>query len=253
MRGIERKTAIMEQLRQKERVDVTELAALFNVSTMTIRRDLAKLAKDGLVIQEYGGATLKRTGLFEYPIPMKQTVYRNEKYRIAKQCEHYIQEGDSIFLDAGTTVAELAKLLAERPKRITVMSHSLLVANILATVPEIELILCPGHFRIKSIACMGQLTDNFLASFHIDKLFLGVEGVASNFGLSVPHIADGATKQTLLRRSDWIACMADSSKFGHNFYYKICDLSQVDILVTDTNISEYAICPYEEKTKIIRV
>lgn len=251
MRGIERKLAIMKQIQAEGQASIAELSDQYQVSTMTIRRDLMKLAEEGLVTLEYGGAVLNTGAMFEYNMPMKECEYRQEKIRIAKACAAYIKEGDSIFLDAGTTVCELAKVLVNR-KNITVMTHSLLVANIFAA-SDIDLIMCPGKFRAKSMAYMGQLTDQFLTSFHIDKLFLAVEGVEAETGVSVPNIQDGVTKQNLMKCSKWIACMADSSKFGKTFHYNICEMSQIDLLVTDTGIDDEKVKRYEQNVKVIRV
>lgn len=251
MRGIERRLAIIKQLQAEGRADVTELADRYDVSTMTIRRDLTKLQEDGLVTVEYGGVILNNGSMLEYNTAMKECIRQDEKVRIAKACESYIKDGDSIFMDAGTTVNELAKLLVNR-KKLTVMTHSLLVANTLAS-SDLTVIMCPGIFRLTSMAYMGQLTDQFLSSFHIDKLFLGVEGVDLEQGVSVPDIRDGITKQNLIRRADWTVCMTDSSKFGKSYYYNISELSQLDLVVTDTGLSETEAERYRKRVSLIQV
>lgn len=251
MRGTERRLSIMKQMQEQGHMEVADLAELYGVSAMTIRRDLAKLEEEGLVIQEYGGAVLNTGSMFEYNMNMKQCEYQEEKIRIAKACAAYIKEGDTIFLDAGTTVCELARVLTSF-KNIIVMTHSLLAANILAGA-DVEVIMCPGRFRAKSMAYMGQLTDQFLTSFRIDKLFLGVEGVSLATGLSVPNVTDGVTKQNLIQRSKWVACMVDSSKLEKSFFYNICDISKIDLLVTDSGISEKYKEQYEKNKQILIV
>lgn len=250
MRGIERKLSIMKQIQAEGQASIAELSDQYQVSSMTIRRDLLKLAEEGLVTLEYGGAVLNTGAMFEYNMPMKECEYRDEKVRIARECASYIKEGDSIFLDAGTTVCELAKAIVNK-KNITIMTHSLLVANIFAGL-DVNLIMCPGKFRSKSMAYMGQLTDQFLSNFHVDKLFLAVEGVDAE-GVSVPNIQDGVTKQNLIKCSKWVACMADSSKFEKSFYYKICDMSQLDLLITDKGLTDDKMKNFEAEVKIIRV
>ena len=94
----------------------------------------------------------------------------SEKQRIAAKCMEYINEGDSVFLDAGTTPNELAALLRGK-RNISVLTHSLLVANTTATMRNIKLIMCPGEFRENSMAFLGPLTDDFIQHFQIDTLF----------------------------------------------------------------------------------
>lgn len=233
MRGTERRLAILQVIRENGHADSSALAEQFGVSTMTVRRDLAKLEEEGLVITEYGGAVLKEGTLYEHDMYMKQLEMQAEKERIAKHCAAYVREGDAIFLDSGTTILALAQMLVHRTD-ITVMTHSLLVGNAFTT-SNTELIMCPGAYRPKSMAYMGQLTSDFVARFHFDRLFQAVEGVDAQ-GVSVPDVADGATKTSLVRASDWVCCMADSSKINRakRFHCGICEWDKIDVLVTDS-------------------
>lgn len=249
MRGIERKLSIIKDIQEQGQADINELAAKYKVSTMTIRRDLSKLSEEGLVTLEYGGAVLNSGALVEYNMHMKEAEFLEEKQRIARECASYIKEGDSIFLDAGTTVCEVAKCIANR-KNITVMTHSLLVANILSG-SDLDVIMCPGQFRKKSMAYMGQFTDDFIDAFQIDKLFLGIEGIDPERGLSVPNVEDGITKRHLIKQARWVACLADHSKFNQMYYYKICDLKDVNVLFTDCGLQDNMKSRYEDKIQLI--
>lgn len=249
MRGIERKLSIIKDVQEHGQADINELAEKYGVSTMTIRRDLTKLSEEGLVTLEYGGAVLNKGAFVEYSMHMKEAEFLEEKQRIAKECASYIKEGDAVFLDAGTTVCEIAKCIANY-KNITVMTHSLLVANILSG-SDLNLIMCPGQFRKKSMAYMGQFTDDFIDMFQIDKLFLGVEGVDFKQGLSVPNIEDGITKRHLIKHAKWTVCLADHSKFDQACYHKICDLKEIDQLVTDNGLQNDIKKRYENKIKLI--
>ncbi|MFV0479409.1 MAG: DeoR/GlpR family DNA-binding transcription regulator [Anaerorhabdus sp.] len=230
-----RKQIIMKELYEKKSVSVTNLSRDLDVSTMTIRRDLKNLEKEGLVRVEHGGATLNGEALFEFGMNIKQNENNIEKQRIAEKCLEYINDGDIIFLDAGTTVLEIAKLLVNG-RKITVVTNSLLVANILAAGGNQNFIMCPGKFRETSMAFMGQLTDAFIANFKIDKMFLGVEGVSMSFGVSVPDIDDGTTKQCISKTAKKVICVADSEKFGKNWFYCIQPLSEIDVIITDDRI-----------------
>lgn len=236
MRGTERRLAIINEIQKNGSGDINQLAVTFNVSTMTIRRDLAKLEQDGLIRIEYGGAILNDGAMFEYDMSMKLLDHKQEKERIARSCLDIIRDGDSIYLDSGTTVLEISKLLS-RKKNIKIMTHSLLVANALAST-DVNLIMAPGQFRNTSMAYMGQLTDSFIRSFKFDKYFLSAEGIEWNKGVSVPDIVDGVTKKTIIEQSDFVVGVMDSSKFNKSFRYKICDISKIDMVITDQGLSD---------------
>ncbi|MBR2545608.1 MAG: DeoR/GlpR transcriptional regulator [Erysipelotrichaceae bacterium] len=235
MNTIARRQRILQELQEKGNVSIVDMAETIGVSSMTIRRDLKKLSAEGLVTLEYGGAALNSGSLFEYNMAMKEREHSSEKVRIARKCLEYINEGDSIYIDSGTTPAELAKLIGNK-RNIVVLSHSLLVANILSKYPNVKFIMCPGVFRERSMAYMGQMTDEFVSRFKIDKFFLSIEGIDVDSGVSVPDYTDGETKRNILLNSDVIIVMVDSSKFGKKFFYNIANVQSLDAVVTDENV-----------------
>ncbi len=232
MNAIARRQYIIQKLQLESYVDTNQLASELSVSSMTIRRDLNTLSDDGLISLQHGGAVLNNGSLFEFNMAMKNTEHMTEKMTIAKKCMDYIHEGDSIFLDAGTTVSCLALLLKET-KKIIVMTHSLLVMKQLSDCKNLRVIMCPGEYRFDSQAFMGALTDNFISQFKIDTLFLGTEGIDLKHGLSVPHITDGTTKRAMIQVSEKVICMADSSKLDTSYYYSISSLSNINLIITD--------------------
>ncbi len=245
MNAIGRRQFIIQKLQVESYVDTNQLAAELDVSTMTIRRDLNALADDGLITQQHGGAVLNNGSLFEFNMAMKNQKRMPEKMAIAKRCLDYIQEGDSIYLDAGTTVSCLPPLLKGK-KNILIMTHSLIAMNQLSDCKNLRIIMCPGEYRFDSQAFMGVLTDEFISHFKIDTLFLGVEGIDLKYGFSVPSISDGATKRTLMQTAKQVICMADSTKFDTSYYYSIAPLSGADFIVTDREIDPGTRKRYEE-------
>lgn len=237
MNSIARKQAVMRELQETGSANIIELAEKLNVSTMTIRRDLMKFAEEGLVTIEHGGAVLNGGSLFEHSMVMKQSEYTEEKQKIARACAEYIRDGQSVYLDSGTSCAEIARLLANR-RHITVITHSLLVANALSASESVNLIMCPGVYREKSMAFMGQMTDEFIKRFRIDILFLGVEGVDPQTGVSVQDINDGYTKKALTEHAVKVICAADSSKYGKQLFCEIAKPDAIDVFITDGNLSE---------------
>ena len=235
MNAIERKRYILDELQRNGSVVITDLAERIQVSSMTIRRDLNAMAEDGMVTLEHGGAVLNSGSLFECSISFKNEINVSEKQRIAAKCMEYINEGDSVFLDAGTTPNELAALLRGK-RNISVLTHSLLVANTTATMRNIKLIMCPGEFRENSMAFLGPLTDDFIQHFQIDTLFLSLEGIDLTDGLSVVDVQDGHTKKVLVEKAKRVICMAAHSKFNKSFFYKIAPITDVDLVITDDGL-----------------
>ena len=245
MNAIGRRQFIIQKLQIENYVDTNQLASELNVSSMTIRRDLNTLADDGLITLQHGGAVLNNGSLFEFNMTMKNQKRMAEKMAIAKKCMDYIQDGDSIYLDAGTTVSCLALLLKEK-KNILVMTHSLIAMNQLSDCKNLHIIMCPGEYRFDSQAFMGPLTDEFISHFKIDTLFLGVEGIDLKYGFSVPNLSDGATKRALVRTAKKVICMADSTKLDTSYYYSIAPLSSADLIVTDHEADPEIVKRYKE-------
>lgn len=246
MNNISRKRYILKKLQSDGSVSIMEFAEALNVSSMTIRRDLNMLAKNGLVTLEHGGAVLNSGSLFECNMALKQETNAEEKMRIAQKCLDYIAAGDSIYLDAGTTVSEIAGLLSSK-NNIIILTHSLLAANKTANLRNAKVIMCPGEFRPDSMAFMGPLTDEFISRFKIDTLFLGVEGIDLTDGISVPDILDGVTKKTLISNAKHVICVADSSKFNNTYFYHIAPLSEIDLIITDSGLDKDVLNQYLQK------
>lgn len=251
MRGTERRLAILQIMRESGHADSSDLAERFGVSTMTIRRDLLKLQDEGLVTTEYGGAVLNEGTLYEHDMYTKQLERQAQKVRIAQRCAEFVHEGDAIFLDAGSTVLELARILARRTD-ISVMTHSLLVANAFAS-SQADITVCPGKYRPMSMAYMGQLTSDFVRDFRFDKVFLSVEGLDLELGASVPDVTDGFTKRAFISSSERVCCMADSSKFDARYHCSICGWDRINLLVTDNELEDEKLRRYSEVVSLVTV
>lgn len=237
MKIVERRKVILGFLQEHESMEINDIAKRLNVSSMTIRRDLKELTENGSVSIKQGVVVLNEGSLREYDMILKHDINVGQKRAIAKQCLDHINEGDSIFLDAGTTVKELAHLL-DRRRNINVLTHSLLAANAIAGARGLRTIMCPGEYREMSMAFMGPLTDDFIKGFQIDTLFLSVEGVSLENGVSVIDVLDGHSKRALIDQAKHVILMADSSKFGKSYFYKIAALSEIDRIVTDGNLDD---------------
>lgn len=254
MKIVERRRVILDELRENGKADINDLAESLGVSSMTVRRDLKKLADNGTVTISQGVAVLNDGALQEYAMEFKHRCNSEEKRRIAKKAFELVNEGESVFLDSGTTVKELA-LLMSRMRNINVMTHSLLAANSICHLKEnSRVIMCPGEFREMSQAYMGPLTDDFIQGFQIDLLFLSAEGVSLDGGITVIDVLDGHTKRTLIRQARRTVCMLDSSKFEKSYFYHIAPLESIDMMITDTGLDDEVFEEYlQAGVNVIRV
>ncbi|MEX8986235.1 DNA-binding transcriptional repressor, partial [Salmonella enterica] len=172
MKPRQRQAAILEHLQKQGKCSVEELAQYFDTTGTTIRKDLVILENAGTVIRTYGGVVLNKEES-DPPIDHKTLINTHKKALIAAAAVKYIHDGDSIILDAGSTVLQMVPLLS-RFSNITVMTNSLHIVNALSELDNEQTILMPGGtFRKKSASFHGQLAENAFEQFSFDKLFMG--------------------------------------------------------------------------------
>ncbi|MBR2438645.1 MAG: DeoR/GlpR transcriptional regulator [Lentisphaeria bacterium] len=221
-----------------------------NVSEATVRRDLENLEQQGLLRRVHGGAELVKNPKTEPVFAEKTGLRADEKARIAHLAEQCINDGDTIFLDGGSTVLELARLLSDK-KGLTIVTNSLMAASELMET-ECRLIIVGGEFRPLSRTLVGPLTGNTLKSLHIDKAFLGTMGLTLEQGLTTTDVNEAYTKHLAAEVSDEVYVLADSSKIGTNQFVTCDPVSAIDYLITDAGISQDMIKQLKkEKVEVI--
>jgi DeoR family transcriptional regulator of aga operon len=233
----ERRERIIQQLRSNGSVQVNELAAHYQVSTVTIRNDLAFLEKQGVAVRAYGGALLCESGqtVPERTIADKSVINRSVKQRIGALAATLVQPGCRLILDSGTTTLEVARHLREH-KDILVMTNGMNVANALLEVEGVELLMTGGHLRRKSHSFYGAQAEQSLQNYHFDLLFLGVDGIDLERGVSTHHEDEARLNRSMCQVAEQIIVVTDSSKFGRRSLHKIIDTLRIDILITDDGI-----------------
>ncbi|WP_312952217.1 DNA-binding transcriptional repressor [Superficieibacter sp.] len=245
MKPRQRQAAILEHLQKQGKCSVEELAQHFDTTGTTIRKDLVMLENAGTVIRTYGGVVLNKDEA-DPPIDHKTLINTHKKAQIANTAVQFIHDGDSIILDAGSTVLQMVPLLS-RFNNITVMTNSLHIVNALSELDNEQTILMPGGtFRKKSASFHGQLAENAFQHFSFDKLFMGTDGIDLNAGVttfnevfSVSNAMCAAAREVIL--------MADSSKFGRKSPNIVCGLERVNKLITDSGITPEFRQALEEK------
>lgn len=231
----ERHQQILETARRDGRVDVAGLAARLDVTPETVRRDLTVLERHGLVRRVHGGAIpVERLG-FEPAVADRESVLTAEKERIAKAALDELPDGGSIILDAGTTTVRLAHLLPN-DRELTVVTHSLPVAMVLAARPGITLLLVGGIIRGRTLAAVGTWAERALADVRADVTFLGTNGLTVEDGLTTPDLAEAAVKKALVAAGRRTVVLTDHSKVGRSDLAVVCSLADVDTIVTDSGL-----------------
>ncbi|MGC8633176.1 MAG: DeoR/GlpR family DNA-binding transcription regulator [Candidatus Limnocylindrales bacterium] len=228
MMTAERRRQILEVLSTDSRAEVPALAARFGVSESTIRRDLQVLAQDGAVERTRGGAV--PASRFEPSFREKETTHLAEKAAIARAASELVQPGQTVFLDAGTTTLELARLLCGRID-VTVATNSIPIAVELAQ--HLRLIVTGGQAKEQTLALVGPLAERSIEQMHVDIAFLGMNGVAVGAGLTTPTWEEAATKARMIASGRTAVVLADSSKLGAVSFARVAGLEEVDLLLTD--------------------
>jgi len=243
MLATQRQERILAEIHAHGAVRVADLVVALDVSDMTVRRDIAELARDGLVRRVHGGAVAPDTpsrSTHEPGFEAKRTWASAEKTAIARAALADVEPGQSLALSAGTTTWLLATLIAGdtalRP--LTVVTNGLRVADALHGTDDIEVVLTGGT-RTPSDALVGPVADATLAHLRVDRTFLGVHGLDAD-GATTPNLAEAATDRALVRCAAATTVLADHTKWGTVGLARICGLDDIDTLVVDTGLPDDA-------------
>jgi DeoR family transcriptional regulator, aga operon transcriptional repressor len=230
----ERRRRILELLDKEERATVEELADRFEVSTVTVRGDLDALAGAGAIVRSHGGALKRLVDEQDAPIAVKETLHHGEKVRIGHAAARLIRQDETIILDSGTTTAEIARQLKFlKLKSLTVITNALNIATELANLPHIRVIMIGGILRQMSYSTVGPQAEQILRALNADRLFLGVDGLDPEIGLTTPDLLEAQLNRLMIRVSREVTAVADSSKFHRRTLSVIADLSDVHRIITD--------------------
>lgn len=232
MKATLRRSQILQDLEDVGSVTVAHLAERFEVSPMTIRRDLLELERASLARRVHGGAVTGRGRSYEPPY-LRRTMERTDvKERIGALAAGLIAEGDSVALDAGSTCLAVAQALQGR-RNLTVITPGLRIADALIDEPEIRLVLAGGIVRPGEASLTGELARHAFSQLSVDRLILGVGGLDASFGISEYNWDDVLVKQAMMRSAKEVLVVADSRKFGQIAFARIAGLEAITTLVTD--------------------
>jgi DeoR family transcriptional regulator, fructose operon transcriptional repressor len=233
----DRHTQLIGLLKKRGYCSVAELSQLLNVSAMTIRRDLHTLQEKHIVEVTHGGASFTASKRIEPDFDIRTHEHLPEKQAIGKMAANlFIIEGDVIGVDSGSTTLEIVRNLPNVP--LTIVTHSLAAANVVAQNKLYSLIVLGGIFQHEANCLCGPQAIAALHTLNINKLFLSTSGLLLPDGLSCNNLADAEVKQALINSSrKTILCM-DSSKIGRAYLARYALPNVIDVLITDNGISD---------------
>ena len=235
----ERQQAIASLVIANGRASVAELAQAYDVTTETVRRDLAALDKAGVLRRVHGGAVpVRALHLVEAGVGERETTRAEHKDAIAAAAADLLpQSGATVLLDAGTTTARIAAHLPT-DRELVVVTNSVPIAARLAAMPSISLQLLGGKVRGVTQATVGEQTLRVLDTLRVDMAFIGTNGITVRHGLSTPDSEEAAVKRAMVGAANYVVAVSDSSKVGREDFVSFAPLSSVDTLITDAEISD---------------
>lgn len=232
MLSAERKLKIAEMVSRNGGIRTSELSDIFSVSEMTVLRDLATLEKQGVLTRVYGGAVSSQSYSTETPNIVREKIRTTEKSKIASLASKLIDEGDNIFLDGSTTTHALAKRLYSF-KDIKIVTIGLDILNEISNIEGVEVISPGGVLDKVTMNFLGRSTEEFLKELNSDKAFISTSAISIKAGLTEPNPQQAFIKKIMIENAQQKILLADSSKYDVIALNRICDLSDLDIIITD--------------------
>lgn len=241
MLAAQRRAVILSELERDGTVRVSDLVRLLNVSDMTVRRDLDRLQRGGMLAKVHGGATaVPEPASLEPTFEVKSSRMLAEKEAIARRAAELVLPGSAIAVSAGTTTHAFARHIATIPD-LTVVTNSVWVSDVLHRLaPESTNVLLTGGLRTPSDALVGPLAVSAVASLHVDTFFLGVHGMDPTAGFSTPNLLEAEINRALVRAARTLVVLTDSSKWGIVGLSSMAALDQASTVITDSGLSAQA-------------
>ena len=244
-----RQSQILDLIRSKGSVEVSEVSRAFGVAEVTIRRDLDDLANRKRILRTHGGGVLIQSqASSETPLDARLGERRAEKEAIARCALGMMREGQKIFLDSGSTLFCVARLM-DNSKRLTVVTNALNVATEVNLRTNVSVISVGGDLRKNTFSCVGYFAEEMLAQLTLDCAFLGVGGITPDGHLCEVSDLEVAVKRAAIRAAKQVVVLADHTKIGAKEFARTASLKDVDVLVTDSKAPR-ALCARYRKTGV---
>lgn len=238
MLAAERRNLILEKLQEEKRVVVSELSEQFEVSEETIRRDLDKLDKEGLATKTYGGAVLVENNNTDMPFSVRQKKNMHGKRIIANLIQDLITDGDHIIVDPSTTAVAIVNALKDNKKHLTIVTNSIEVLVELTDMQGWDIISTGGTMRENYLALVGPKALETINSFNTDKAIMSCKGIDMEKGITDANEMFSQVKKAMLHSAKQKILAVDSTKFEKVAFSQICEVCDLDMVVTDVRPSD---------------
>jgi DeoR/GlpR family transcriptional regulator of sugar metabolism len=241
----QRREKILELLRENGSCRVQELSTLFHVSEPTIRQDLESLEKTHSVTRQHGGAFIADFSSFTGKLTLEHSEHMEEKRRIGVKAAEFIESGDNIILDSGSTLTELAKCIVDR-KSLNIITSSINITLILGAEPTNHILLAGGELKAPTLSVTGEKAVAVFKDIYVEKLFLATGGFSLTAGLTYPGISDIPLKQAMINSAHTIFLLADSSKLEKIYFASLNCQKKINYLITDDKVTPGYVKSLEE-------
>lgn len=238
----DRQTQIAQLLRERASMSVQALSEEFKVSPMTVRRDLKLLEEKGIAVRIHGGALVPQSQVASRE-EARGMLHVQEKMAIGAAAAKLVQEGQTLFIDAGTTTFELAKCLRLH-RGLTVVTNGIRILSALADSPGINLIASGGTVYSGAWSFVGPLAEGALRRFNTDVAFMGISSLSLEQGFTEVNFFEAAVKSLAIQRARRVILLADSSKFEKVSPNAVANLNEFDLIITDEGLSENLLKAY---------
>ncbi|WP_459698215.1 DeoR/GlpR family DNA-binding transcription regulator [Acidisoma sp. C75] len=233
---LDRLAAIRRQLYEAGSQTIQDLVAATGASEPTVRRDLKLLEQEGVIERVHGGARLAQPAGSEVAFDLREQRNIEAKRAIAEAAYRLLRPGQTILLDAGTTAAQLARRLRVQPMRLTIITNGLTVAQELAAVADVRLVLIGGDLRAENMSLVGPQAEAMLGGIWCDQLFLGAGAIAEDGAIYSKDDREASLNALMLRRAAHRVLIADGSKFGLATTFRVAPLAELDLILTDRTV-----------------
>ena len=246
MLAIERRREILARLSVDGKVIVSELAKDFDVTEETIRRDLERLDKEGLVSKTYGGAVSKQNPALDLPYNIREGVNVLQKQKISDEVSELINDGERIMLDSSSTALYVVKKLKNK-KNLTIITNSVKILIELADKPDWTVLSTGGLLKNGALSLTGSSAEKMINSYHVDTAICSCKGIDTVMGVTDSNEKDSLIKQAMFASAERRILALDSEKFDKKSFVRVCGFRDIDIIVTDSEPAEKWISFCDEK------
>lgn len=243
-----RREQIAEMLLGKGSVRVNELSALFQVSEVTIRNDLMAMAREGRLVRNHGGAIARTQTSLSTEFDQRAQESREEKQRIGRAAAQLLLPGETVIMDAGSTLMEMAKCI-EPLDGLTIVTTALNVATQVMASSGVHAILAGGSISPQTISTVGAIAERDIDEFRVDKLFLGTHAFSFDDGLMDVSVEVARVKMSMIQAARMVILLADSSKWGRAGFVRVAPLSVVDVFICDKGLPELVCASFADRNR----